>query len=184
MKIGLVADTHLPRFGRALPAALREGLIANQVELILHMGDFTAPFVADLFREIAPFDAAAGNNDGEEIVSRFGRRKILELSGVRIGMVHGDNGRGNSTLDRAINAFSGERLDAILFGHSHVPYCQKHDRTWLINPGSPTDKRRNPAYSFGILEIRGGELIPTLHYYTDRTLSYVLCRCQRQTASP
>ncbi|HSF47282.1 MAG TPA: metallophosphoesterase family protein [Burkholderiales bacterium] len=164
MMIGLVADTHMPRFGRALPAALREGLAASQVELILHMGDFTARFVAELFHEIAPFDTVAGNNDGEEIVHRFGRRKILEVSGARIGMVHGD-GRGKSTLDRAIDAFSGERLDAILFGHSHIPYCQKHGPTWLINPGSPTDKRRNPAYSFGILEVREGNLNPTLHYF-------------------
>jgi putative phosphoesterase len=109
VRIGLIADTHMPRFGSALPRALREGLTTNRVELILHMGDFTEPFVAELFREIAPFDAVAGNNDSEEIARRFGRRKILTIEGVRIGMVHGD-GRNRSTLDRAINAFSGEHV--------------------------------------------------------------------------
>jgi len=164
MIIGLVADTHLPRFGRALPRSLRESLVSHRVELILHMGDFTMPQVAELFFEIAPFDAVAGNNDSDEIVRRFGRRKILEIEGARIGMVHGD-GRGKSTLERAIEAFAGETVDVILFGHSHIPYCQQHDGVWLVNPGSPTDKRRNPAYSFGIMEINHGRILPALRYY-------------------
>ena len=71
-----VSDTHLPRFGQDLPAALKQGLIAQQVELILHLGDFTSLAVADMFRRIAPFDAVAGNNDPDEICRSFGRRKI------------------------------------------------------------------------------------------------------------
>ena len=70
MRIGLVSDTHLPRFGRVLPRALRLGLRAERVDLILHLGDHTAPWVADLFEPIAPFDAVAGNNDGPELVER------------------------------------------------------------------------------------------------------------------
>ena len=120
MKIGLVSDTHLPRFGKALPLALVQGLTAQRVELILHMGDFTMPAVADLFGAIAPFDAVAGNNDPDEIGRRFGRRKILDLAGARIGMVHADGTR-KTTLDRALEAFADDAVDVILFGHSHVP---------------------------------------------------------------
>lgn len=167
MRIGLVSDTHMPRFSKALPDALREGLVGQGVGLILHLGDFTVPAVADLFERIAPLDAVAGNNDGEEIRRRFGRRKILCIEGLRIGMTHGDGAR-RSTLERALDAFSGEAVDVILFGHSHVPYCEKHGDTWLINPGSPTDKRRNPRYSWGVLDIREGRALPTLHYYEDK----------------
>lgn len=167
MKIGLVSDTHMPRFAKALPAALRHGLIEHRVELILHLGDLTTLAVAELLGEIAPFDAVAGNNDGEDIRRRYGRRKLLDLGGVRIGMIHGD-GKRKTTLERARDAFAGEAAQVILFGHSHVPYCEKIGDVWLINPGSPTDKRRNPLYSYGILEIQDGRATPRLCYYQDK----------------
>lgn len=167
MKIGLVSDTHLPRFGKALPGVLKQGLMAQRVELILHLGDLTNFAVADMFREIAPFDAVAGNNDPEEICRSFGRRKILAVAGLRIGMIHGDGTR-KTTLERALTAFAGDAVDVILFGHSHSPYCKLHGDVWLVNPGSPTDKRRNPSYSYAVLEIVNGRATPTLHYYPDR----------------
>jgi putative phosphoesterase len=167
MKIAVVSDTHMPRFAKALPRALRHGLVAHEVGLILHLGDFTAPEVADAFAAIAPFDAVAGNNDGAELRERFGRRKRLDVEGVRIGMTHGDGTRG-TTLDRALDAFADDDVDIILFGHSHNPYCTKHGDTWVMNPGSPTDKRRSPRYSWGILEIRDGEVFPSLQYYEDK----------------
>jgi hypothetical protein len=167
VNIGVVSDTHMPRMARALPFALRDGLRAHGVELILHLGDFTAPGVAELFREIAPFDAVAGNNDDAALRGRFGRRKVLDLEGVRIGMTHGDGTHG-TTLERAIDAFAGEPVDVILFGHSHAPYCARHGATWIVNPGSPTDKRRNPRYSWALLELDAGRVTPTLHYYADK----------------
>lgn len=170
MRVGLVSDTHMPRFAKALPAALQHGLIDHRVELILHLGDFTSPVVADLFQQFAPFDAVAGNNDSDEIRRRFGRRKILAVEGLRIGMTHGDGAR-KSTLQRALDAFASESVDVILFGHSHVPYCATHGNVWLINPGSPTDKRRMPQYSWCLLEIREGLAVPTLHYYDDKGLA-------------
>jgi len=167
MKIGLVSDTHLPRFGKDLPAVLKQGLIAQRVELILHMGDFTNLAVADMFRRIAPFDAVAGNNDPEEICRSFRRRKILPMAGLRIGMIHGDGTR-KTTLERAVDAFADDGVDVILFGHSHNPYCKLHGDVWLVNPGSPTDKRRNQSYSYAVLEIVNGRATPTVHYYRDK----------------
>jgi hypothetical protein len=166
MKIGLVSDTHMPRFAKALPTALKRGLIDHRVELILHMGDFTTLAVAELFGQIAPFDAVAGNNDDRHIRHRFGLKKIIVASGLRIGMVHGDGAR-KTTLERALDTFSDDSPDVILFGHSHMPYCNRHGETWVINPGSPTDKRRNSCYSYGILEVRDGIAIPTLHHYEN-----------------
>lgn len=167
-RIGIVSDTHMPRCAKALPTALRQGLVAQQVELILHLGDFTQAGVADLFEAIAPLEAVAGNNDGAEIHRRFGRRKILSVEGLRIGMTHGDGTRG-TTLQRALDAFAGVALDVLLFGHSHVPCCQRHGDLWLLNPGSPTDKRRAPRFSWGVLEIHEGRAVPALHYYDDKS---------------
>ena len=168
MKIGVVSDTHMPRFGRRLPAALRDGLTGASVELILHLGDLTSLEIVPLFEEIAPFDAVAGNNDGDEIRERYGRAKVLTVGGARIGMVHGDGQRG-TTLKRALATFEGERLEALLFGHSHIPYRERHGPTWVVNPGSPTDKRRQPAFSYAILEIVGGRVDAALVFYRDRS---------------
>lgn len=167
MNIGVVSDTHMPRMSASLPLALRRGLVENSVGLILHLGDFTRPAVADQFEDLARFDAVAGNNDGEEIVRRFGRRKILDVEGLRIGMTHGD-GRSKTTLQRALDCFRGERLDVLLFGHSHVPYCARHADMWLVNPGSPTDKRRAPTYSWALLEIRSGRAQASLRHFLDK----------------
>lgn len=167
MTIGVVSDTHMPRHARVLPAALRDGLAG--VDVIVHCGDMVDAMAVPLFEAIAPFQAVAGNNDPPELHRRFGKRKILELGEVRIGMVHGHDGTGRSTLARAQNAFKGERVDAILFGHSHVPYCERHDGVLLFNPGSPTDRRRQREFSYGIISIVGTNLEPQLFYYADKS---------------
>jgi hypothetical protein len=168
-RIGVVSDTHLPRFGRALPRALVAGLVGARVDLILHLGDFTGPDVPALFEPIAPLDAVAGNNDGGELVARFSRRKILDVDGVRIGLVHGDLGIGRTTPDRAAGAFGRSEVDIVLFGHSHIPaVVREPGGRWLVSPGSPTDKRRQPRYSWALLEIAGGEISPELRFFDDR----------------
>ncbi len=167
MKVGIVGDTHLPRFGDRLPAAVREGLRDEGVELILHLGDFTGLEVPALFEALAPLEAVAGNNDPPALVARFGRRKILELAGVRVGLVHGD-GRGGTTVSRSLAAFAGEPVDVVCFGHSHQPLCERRDSVWIVNPGSPTDKRRQPRYSYAILEITRGRAAPRLVFFDRR----------------
>ena len=165
--LGVVSDTHFPRFGRALPRALERGLRAAKVERILHLGDLTDLLAVPLFEAIAPFDAVAGNNDGEAIRARFGRRKIVEVEDVRIGMVHGDGKRG-TTMQRALAAFAGEPVDVVLFGHSHRPVIARKGDVVVANPGSPTDKRVNPRYSYAILTVDGAEARVALKYYLSR----------------
>ena len=169
MRIGLVSDTHLPRFGRVLPRALASGSGRASVDLILHLGDHTAPWVAELFETIAPFDAVAGNNDGPELVARFGRRKVLELGGLRVGLSHGDLGPGGTTPERAANAFGVDEVDVVLFGHSHIPLVERlPDGRLLVNPGSPTDRRREARFSFGVLDIADGAATARLVRFDDR----------------
>jgi putative phosphoesterase len=168
--IGLVSDTHLPRFGRALPRALEAGLRSAGVSRILHMGDMTDAIAIPLFEAIAPLDAVAGNNDPEDVWQRYGRRKIIEIDGVRIGMVHGDAGRGNAH-DNAIGAFAVERPDVVLYGHSHRPIVERRGAQIIANPGSPTDKRVMPTYSYGILTIEAGVPSVALSHFHSRDLS-------------
>jgi putative phosphoesterase len=155
----------MPHRGQKLPEALVSGLTG--VDLILHAGDWTAPYVVGLLEEIAPVDGVTGNNDGPEIYKRFGRRKLLALHGYRVGIIHGD-GFFETAEERAKGAFAEGEADIILFGHSHVPFKQTEGGILLFNPGSPTDKRRQPKFSYGILEL--GETVRAEHYfYTDKS---------------
>jgi hypothetical protein len=147
-----------------LPDALVSGL--RGVELILHAGDWVSPHVVALVEAIAPVESVAGNNDGSVIVGRFGYAKRLELSGVRIGLVHGDGFR-KTTAERALDTFADDAPDIVVFGHSHIPERRQVGRTLLFNPGSPTDKRRQPKYSYGILTVRDGGVIDAELFYFD-----------------
>jgi uncharacterized protein len=167
VNVGVVSDTHLPRFGDRLPTALLRGLARARAELILHLGDFTGPEVPRLLEAVAPLEAVAGNNDPPALVRRFGRRKILTVGGVRIGMVHGD-GTSGTTVGRSVAAFAGEDVDVICFGHSHQPLRERRDGRWLVNPGSPTDKRRQARYSYAILRIENGRALPRLVFFDRR----------------
>ncbi|GAC1305736.1 MAG: metallophosphoesterase family protein [Vulcanimicrobiaceae bacterium] len=158
--MAVVSDTHVPRFAARLDAALAR-VAAERPEIIIHCGDLTDLGVIAAFEAIAPVRAVAGNNDGPEVVARFGRRAIVRVAGVAIGAVHGDGQRG-TTLGRARAAFAREPVDAIVFGHSHIPYCERHDGVWVVNPGSPTDKRRQPVFSFAMLEIAAGACTPRI----------------------
>jgi putative phosphoesterase len=167
--VGVVSDTHFPRFGRALPRALERGLRRAGVARILHLGDMTDLLAVPLFEAIAPFDAVAGNNDGVEIRERFGRRKIVRIEDVRIGMVHGDGKRG-ATKSRALEAFEPGEVDVVLFGHSHRPLVARERGVLIANPGSPTDKRLNPRYSYAILTVDGAAARVDLAFYLSRAV--------------
>ncbi|RXZ80113.1 metallophosphoesterase [Paenibacillaceae bacterium] len=150
MLIGVVSDTHMPRRGKKLPPRLVEAF--GKVDLIVHAGDWTLPEVIPLFQALAPLEGVAGNNDGPAIVKRFGRSKIIEAQSKRIGIVHGD-GSGRTAADTAFRTFSKQAVDVIIFGHSHIPLLEERSGILLFNPGSPTDKRKQAQYSFGLLRI-------------------------------
>lgn len=164
MRIGVVSDTHIHHM-KQLPKALVKGLEGS--DLILHAGDWIHPDVASLFERIAPIDGVAGNNDGNEIIHRFGLSKIIELKKYRIGMVHGDGFR-KTTEIRAFETFANQDVDVIIFGHSHIPLERHHQGILLFNPGSPTDKRRQPQYSYGILELKE-TVTSQVYFYDDKS---------------
>ena len=92
----------------------------------------------------------------------------FRIGTASVGLVHGD-GAGGTTAARARSAFEGVGVAAVLFGHSHIPHLERlPDGVWLFNPGSPTDKRHQPRYSFGILDVSGPVVTPAIHFYEDR----------------
>ena len=161
----LVGDTHLPRFGRQLPSPLVAGLA--HADLVLHAGDITQRFVLELLGEFAPVVAVAGNNDGPDLQAELGWRRVVEVGELRIGLTHGHLGGGRTTVERARLAFASEDspVAAVAFGHSHQPMVERFAGQWLLNPGSPTDRRREPAFSYLRLEVTGKELRPELVTY-------------------
>ena len=123
----------------------------------------------DLLEAFAPLVGVAGNNDPPELVGRFGRERLIELDGLIVGLVHGDLGPGTTTPERARRAFEDRAADVIVFGHSHQPLIERSpDGSLLINPGSPTDKRRQPRFSWALLALDGGRASAELRFFDDR----------------
>jgi len=156
-RLAIISDTHLPRGRRELPVTFLERL--RRADLIIHAGDFTALGVLDQLRELGPeIVGVHGNRDSPEVRAALPERLELEVAGgARLGIVH-DAGQARGRLERLRRAFPA--CDAVIFGHSHIPLLEKDpERVFQIfNPGSPTDKRRQPRHTMGWAEARTGEI--------------------------
>ncbi|WP_409305695.1 metallophosphoesterase family protein [Peribacillus sp. SCS-155] len=164
MKIIVVSDTHMPKRAKSLPKKLTEAL--KTADLIIHAGDWQTIDVYNELSSFAPVEGVYGNVDGEDVKSRFEQKKVLDINGYRIGIVHG-HGQKGSTEKRALSAFSEEMVDVIVYGHSHIPIKKMVGDLLLFNPGSATDKRRQKKFSFGMITING-ELHAEHIYYEDK----------------
>ncbi|MBP3964937.1 metallophosphoesterase family protein [Paenibacillus lignilyticus] len=167
MKVVVVSDTHMTRMAKKLPDRLIQEL--QDADAILHAGDWMTLSVWDMLRAFARIEGVAGNNDGDDIIAKFGHRKVLDIGGLRVGLVHGHLGPGKreDTETNAYRSFDQGSVDVIVFGHSHVPLIRERGGVLLFNPGSPTDKRRQKQYSFGIFTIESGSLLTADHVYYD-----------------
>lgn len=162
MKIGVVSDTHIPRRAKHLPGALLKGL--EGVDAIIHAGDLNSDSVLYELEELAPLTAVAGNTDDAYLQALLGKSKKMEINGCFIGITHGD-GEGGTTFERAKRAFAGQKVDCIVFGHSHIPVLMQEDGVLYLNPGSPTDKRRQERYSYGMLFVRDTGISGLIEYF-------------------
>lgn len=148
MKIGVISDTHVPSIAPSLPAAVFE--IFRGVDLILHAGDITELSVLDELRTIAPVEAVLGNMDESEAQLNLPRKRVLSLDGYTVGLIHGKYKiEGQREMIR--NEF--DKVDVIVYGHSHTPFWGKVDGIYFLNPGSPTDKRHAPYNSIALLDL-------------------------------
>jgi putative phosphoesterase len=148
VKALVLADTHMPSRARKLPETVLAAL--READLILHAGDLAALSVLEELQTYALVTAVSGNIDTPEVQSRLPRRVIVPIGKFRVGMVHG-HGATSTTLERAAAAFASDAVDCVVFGHSHQPLLLRRDGRLFLNPGSPTDKRGQPKYSFAWL---------------------------------
>ena len=125
----------------------------GDADLILHAGDVVAASVLEELAELAPVEAVCGNMDEPELQESLPARRVVEVGGARIGMVHVP-GPAVGRPERLAALFPG--CDAVVYGHTHV------GRLWILNPGSPTERRRAPARSMLVLEAEHGALRPQL----------------------
>lgn len=149
-KIGVLSDTHICDLARGLPflQRLAESHFRD-AGMILHAGDVVNPDVLLAFSG-RPVHVVRGNMD--PAVRGVPNRKIVEIHGYRIGLIHGW-GAPDTLEERVLETFRGDRLDCLVFGHSHYPACHHREGVLLFNPGSPTDRRRAPFHSVGVLEL-------------------------------
>ena len=154
MLIAIVADTHLPRGSRAIPDACIEHM--READLVLHAGDLSTAEVLDELRALGPPIAAVhGNIDSAELRRMLPERQVVDAAGIRIGLVH-DAGPAKGRLGRMRKAFPD--CSAVVFGHSHIPLHEEEDGFQIFNPGSPTDRRRQPRHSMGVARVTDGRL--------------------------
>ncbi len=95
--------------------------------------------------------AVRGNQEASDVRMRLPVQRIVAVGPWRIGMVHGDGGMGRTTAERARRSFSA--VACIIFGHSHQPINEEVEGVLLFNPGSPTDRRKEPSFSYGLLQV-------------------------------
>ena len=159
MRVVLLSDTHAPRFWKGLPPAVAEHLAG--ADLILHAGDVCVPSVLDELAAYAPVRVVLGNNDGPAVAA-WGATETLELhlDGLPVAMIH-DAGPKDGRAARMHRRFPAAAL--VVFGHSHIPLDETlrtpdGGGVRIVNPGSPTDKRRQPHRTLGLLEVVDGQV--------------------------
>src|SRR5215212_3317011 len=151
MLIAVISDTHLPRGARRLPDACTERIGA--ADLLLHAGDFST---LEVLRELEaigpPVLAVHGNVDSADVRRLLPRERVVEADGTRIAIVH-DAGPRTGRLERMRRRF-GDRAEVVVFGHSHMPlHEQAPDGFQILNPGSPTERRRAPTHTMGLIRV-------------------------------
>jgi uncharacterized protein len=156
--VAIVGDTHLPRGSRVLPEECVRRL--RSADAILHTGDHSSLPSLEALRALGPpVHAVHGNTDEPALRELLPGDLVVELGGVRIGIRH-DPGPRVGREARLVAGFPG--CDAIVYGHTHVPEVTDHHGVWILNPGSPTERRRSPSRSMLVLDLAAGGISPEL----------------------
>jgi uncharacterized protein len=162
MVIAVISDTHLPRGSRRIPDACVDRM--RRADLVIHAGDIATREVLDQIEQAAgkPVAAVHGNVDTAELRDQLPEARLIDAEGARIAVVH-DAGPATGRLGRMRKRFP--EADAVVFGHSHIPLhaADAADGFQIFNPGSPTDRRRQPRHTMGMAHAADGEVTFTLH---------------------
>lgn len=155
MRLLMLADTHVPRRARDLPAEVWDEVA--QADVVFHAGDWVTPELLDtLAARATRLVACWGNNDGPALRSRLPERADVVLEGLHFTVVH-ETGAVAGREARMSRRYPD--TDVLIFGHSHVPWdTTTSTGLRLLNPGSPTDRRRQPACTYRTATVRHGDL--------------------------
>lgn len=174
LKLGVIADTHIPDRARIIPPRVFELFESEKVSAILHAGDISTRRVLQQLGQMAPVHAVRGNRDW--FIPELPMQLYLEFEGVRIGLTHGHGSFWGYTLDKMHLLIHGPRqfgfveekvqrllpdCDVMVFGHSHVAVNRWQAGRLLFNPGSPCCPNvfiRNAARTVGLIWIDGAEV--------------------------
>lgn len=150
----LVSDTHVPARARRLPAALL--LAADDADLVIHAGDWVEESVLDRLEQHAEVLGVYGNNDGADLRARLPEVARRRIEGLRFAVVH-ETGDAKGRELRMDAAFGD--TDVLVFGHSHIPWnTTTPSGLRLLNPGSPTDRRRQPHCTMMTAVVDGSDV--------------------------
>ncbi|VXB40038.1 Phosphoesterase [Arthrobacter sp. 9AX] len=151
----LLADTHVPKRARALPAQVWAAV--EQADVVFHAGDWvTAELLDELEQRSQILVGVYGNNDGPDLRGRLPETASVTLEGVRFAVVH-ETGQAKGREERCEQLYPD--ADVLVFGHSHIPWDSTSERGLrLLNPGSPTDRRRQPACTYITATVDSGGL--------------------------
>jgi len=155
--VAVISDTHLPRGTRQLPEACVSWL--ERADLILHGGDVVT---ADVLRELGRLgrvEAVVGNMDEPALKAALPKERIVTVEGVRVGMVHIPGPRVGRE-ERLVRRFPD--CHAVVYGHTHIPDVTRYEDVWILNPGSPTDRRKAPTHTMLLLRVEGETIEPEL----------------------
>ncbi|MGC3002182.1 metallophosphoesterase family protein [Streptomyces sp. G35A] len=155
MRLLLMSDTHLPKRAKQLPAPLLDEL--PRADVVFHAGDWVDTATLDLLEDRSRrLVGVHGNNDGPALRARLPETARVELEGLRFGVIH-ETGPARGREERCAERFPD--LDVLVFGHSHIPWdTTAATGLRLLNPGSPTDRRRQPHCTYMTATITGGRL--------------------------
>ena len=156
LRLLLISDTHVPHRARTLPAQAWSAV--ENADVVFHAGDWVTAGLLDEFeRRSRRLVAVFGNNDGPDLRSRLSEKVAVTLEGVRFAMVH-ETGPAKGREDRCDEVFPD--ADVLVFGHSHIPWDTTSARGLrLLNPGSPTDRRRQPVCTYMTALVHDGRLL-------------------------
>jgi putative phosphoesterase len=158
VRVAVISDTHLPRGARALPDRCVE--LCRCADLLVHGGDVVSLAFWEELRALGPpLEGVYGNMDEPVLRELLPKQRIVEVEGARIGVVHIPGPR-LGREERLAARFPG--CHAVVYGHTHVPEVARHGEVWILNPGSPTERRKAPVHAMLVLEVDGEEIRPEL----------------------
>jgi len=151
MIIGVISDTHSGN----IPAAVIERF--KSVDLIIHAGDICDLQTLKLFKKIAPIKAVQGNMDESVVKKELLLKEIITCGNLKIGVTHGHIGENREALKNAMTSFKNDKIDVVIFGHSHQVLNERMGNTLYFNPGSPNDVLAK-FFSYGLIRIEAGKI--------------------------